>query len=463
MPPTSSVYGRSPLAQAAITRAVQLIEQDGRLEDGQAMREAFAAHADAAGRLNARAWLLGERLGLQREWLRWRQWGGVVLLALVLLVAISAWALARMVLGDAREINVVAALVSLLGLHVLTWLLWCLSLCLPWPSAAGSALGRWALQLTARLPLDRGPHAVQLARATTEVLSRARLAPWVFGGISHAIWTFSFVLLLVALVLGLSLRAYQLTWESTLLTPDFFVSLVRVTGWLPQQLGFALPDMASVQQPALAGSAAQRAWAWWLLGCVAVYGLLPRLLSALWCALVWRRGQRRLQLDMSDPDLRVLVSRFEAMEPAQVVDLEHAVALPPGPRLAEDAASAQAVLLGFELPPELRWPPFEAPAALQVWRIDGAQSERMATLQRLAAAPPRRLLLAFHAASSPDRGSERFLREARGLSAECGVLLLGARQPSDQVRWQDWLAQLGLERLHVDTDAAAAARWLEGA
>ncbi|WP_326539141.1 DUF2868 domain-containing protein [Pseudorhodoferax sp.] len=457
----SSDPGRSPLAQAAIVRAVQLIEEDGRLEDGQAMRQAFAARADGAGRVRERAWLLGERLGLQREWQRWRQWGGTVLLVLALCVLAGAWALARAVLGETREINVVAAFVSLLGLHAATLLLWLASLLLPWPSSAGGALGRWALQLTARLPLDRGPHAVQLARATTDVLARARLAPWAFGGISHTVWTLSFVLMLAALALGFSLRAYRLTWETTLLTPEFFVRFVQLTGWLPQRLGFAMPDAATLLQPALAGADEQRAWAWWLLGCVAVYGLVVRLLCALMCWVLWRRGQARLALDLADPGVRALLSRFEAMEPVLVVDVEQPGAAPvPLPAtLAADAGTRW--LLGFELPPEAPWPPFDTPAAVEALRIAGTQQERAAVLQRLRAAPPHRLLIACHAPSSPDRGTERFLREACGLSGGWAVLLLGARQEADAARWRDWLQRTALQPLAVLTEPRAALAWLE--
>lgn len=461
MSPLPSDPGRSPLAQAAIWRAVQLIEEEGRLEDGQAMRQAFSARPDGAGRVLERAWLLGERLGLQREWRRWRQLGGAVLLLLVLGVVGSAWALARGVLGDAREINVVAAFVSVLGLHALTLLLWLASLLLPWGSGAGGALGRWALQLTARLPLDRGPHAVQLARATTDVLARARLAPWAFGGISHAIWTLAFVLLLAALALGLSLRAYRLTWETTLLTPDFFVHFVQATGWLPQRLGFAMPDTATLLQPALAGADAQRAWAWWLLGCVAVYGLAVRLACALLCWAAWRRGQGRLALDLADPGVRALLSRFEAMEPVLVVDAEQPGAASAAAPAALVADAGTRLLLGFELPPESPWPPFTPPAAVQVQRMEGSQRERADLLQRLAAAPAHRLLVACHAASSPDRGTERFLREACGRSAACAVLLGGARQESDAARWRDWLQRSDLVQLTVLTEPEAALAWLE--
>jgi hypothetical protein len=453
---------RSPLAQAAIARAVQLVEDEGPLEDGQAMRQAFAAQPDGPGRVRERAWLLGQRLGLDREWVRWRQLGGGVLLLLAIFVVLAAWGLARVVLGDAREINVVAAFVSLLGLHALTLALWFASLMLPLPNAGG-ALGRWALQLTARLPLDRGPHAVQLARATTDVLGRARLAPWAFGGISHSIWTLSFVLLLIGLVLGFSLRAYRLTWETTLLTPEFFVQFVRATGWLPQWLGFAVPDSATLLNPAQAGADAQRAWAWWLLGCVAVYGLAVRLLCALWCAWMWRRGQGRLSLDLTDPYVRRLLARFDAMEPAQVVDVEHAGDAPAPVHARTGPVTADRLVLGFELPPETDWPAWPLSAGVQAQRIEGTQQERADLLQALAGAPPHRLLIACHAPSSPDRGTERFVREASGLAGACAVLLLGARQASDIARWRDWLARTALTSVEVHTEVQAAQTWLESA
>ena len=458
---TAPEPARTPLAEAAVWRAVQLIEQDGPLEDSQALRQAFAAQAGDGARLHERAWLLGQRLGLDREWARWRQLGSGVLLALAVLVAAAAWLLARLVLGEERQINAVAAFVSLLGLHALTWLVWFCSLWLPWSSKGGGALGRWALQLTARLPLDRGPHALQLARATTDVLVRNRLAPWAFGGISHVVWTLSFFVLLAGLALGFALRAYRLSWETTILTPGFFVGFVQATGWLPGVLGFPVPDAATLLAPDAAG-ADQRDWAWWLIGCVAVYGLGLRLLSAAWCALAWRRGQRRLAPDLTDPYARRLLARLAALAPADVVDVEQpsdAARVPAAARTVPQTALR--VLLGFELPPESDWPPETPAPATQVHRIDGTQEERAALLRALAAAPPQRLLVACHAPSSPDRGTARFLREAT--AGAMAVLLLGARQESDTARWSDWLQHAAGAPLTAYTDAREALDWLEGA
>lgn len=459
MPAPPTAASASPLARAAVARAVALIEEDGPLDDAEAMRAAFAARSDGAGRIAERAWQLGLRLGLPQEWQRWRRLGGWVLLALALLVAGGAWLLARSVLGEAREVNALAAFVALLGLHAVTLLLWLASLMLPWP-AAGSALGRLALQLTARLPLDRGPHAVQLARATGDALRRARLAPWAFGGISHVVWSLSFLVLLAALALGFSVRAYRLSWETTILPAEFFLHFVQATGWLPQALGLPVPDAAALLRPDAAGAADQRAWAWWLMGCVALYGLALRLLCALWCWAMWRRGQRRLGPDLREPAARRLLARFAALEPAEVIDVEHPVAAPRPAAMPAAPDATLCLLLGYELPPEAPWPPAGLPAAAQSQRIDGSAAERSAVLQALARQRPRRLLVACHAPSSPDRGTARFLREAAGLAGACALWPANARQDADRARWQDWLAHSELPGVQLLPDAPAALAWL---
>src|SRR3546814_13701849 len=59
-----------------------------------------------------------------------------------------------------------------------------------------------------------------------------------------------------------------------------YTTLFRPTalGWLPAQLGFALPSEAMIRASdglqQLPGSA-QALWSSWLIGCVVVYGLLP--------------------------------------------------------------------------------------------------------------------------------------------------------------------------------------------
>ncbi|MFT4195694.1 DUF2868 domain-containing protein, partial [Ottowia sp.] len=371
-PTAATPMQRHPLDSALVLEAVRRLESEGPLDDATALRQAFHARPTRAAQVAERAWLLGERLGLPHELARWRHLAGWAVLALALLMALAALATARAVLAPDRSINAVAAFVSLLGVHALMLLVWLAGLLWAGQGSAGKGsalLGRAALGLAARVPIDRGPHALLLLRSAAAVLQRARLWPWLTGLLSHGIWALAFVLMLAVLAFGFAFHAYRLTWETTILGAGFFQRFVAVTGALPALLGFPVPDAATVQQVGNAGAAAsgagQRDWAWWLMGCVAVYGLLPRLLLAAFSAWRWRAGQARLaQPDMADPCVRRIVQRLDALEPPpQVIDAEQRPdALPTWAPSATPGAPGTWALIGFELPPELPWPPAGLPA-----------------------------------------------------------------------------------------------------
>ena len=472
--------GASPLALAVVADAVQRIEADGPLDDAAALRHAFAAQSTRAGQVQQRAWLLGERLGLPAELERWRHLGWGVVLALALLMAFTGLGLARAVLGEGRSINAVAAFVSLLGLHLVMLLVWLGGILLAGRRWAGPLLGRAALALTARLPLERGPHALTLLQSFTAVLRRQGLLGWLTGAVSHGIWTLAFVITLAVLAFGFAFHAYTLTWETTILSAGFFQRFVQFTGALPALLGFAVPDAAAVQGVgnAAAGAAqplaSQREWAWWLMGCVLAYGLLPRALLLLLSLWRWHGGRRRLagQVDMADPYVRRIVARLDALEPPpQVIDPERRPAVAPAvPRRASQAAPGapgSLAVVGFELPPEQPWPvPGLPPGDEAPERIAGSAREREAVLARLAQTRPESLLLVVSAPASPDRGTARFLREAAPLAARCALLLLGADDaaaaaPGAAVaRWRQWLDSEGFEAVAGLQTAQEAMNWI---
>ena len=247
---------------AVITEAVKLVEESGPLEDAQAMRQAMNLRPDAAGRIVERARILGQRLGLQAEVARGRAWAPWMLLGLVALIVLAGLTLAGNVLDGQRQINVVVALSSLLGLHLVTLLLWLVGLALPLGTFPASFGWLW-LSLTARVAGGRHGQAPVLLRATTRLLARARLLPWVLGLASHAIWTLSFAVVLAALLFALAFRSYTLNWETTILEPAFFVRGVQLLGQAPAWLGFPVPDAQAVLSP-LAAASEQRTWALWL-------------------------------------------------------------------------------------------------------------------------------------------------------------------------------------------------------
>lgn len=485
----------SALALAVVTEAVQRIEADGPLDDAAALRQACASAPTRAAQVQARAWLLGQRLGLPAELARWRRVGWAVVAALALLMAATGLGLARAVLGQGRSINAVAAFVSLLGPHLVMLALWLGALLLSGARWAGPLLGRAALWLSARLPIERGPHALVLLQSFSAVLQRRGLLGWLTGAVSHGIWTLAFAITLAVLAFGFAFHAYTLTWETTILSGAFFQRFMQLTGALPALLGFAVPDAAAVQGVGNAAAglatgvttgattglttgapvplASQREWAWWLMGCVLAYGLLPRALLAGLSLLRWRAGLRRLAgaVDLADPGVRRIVARLDALAPPpQVIDPEQR---PPSNAAAIGMATAAPgqpgtlAVLGFELPPEQAWPvPGLAAGAPAAERLSGSAAEREATLARLARQRPEALLVVLNAAASPDRGTARFLREALPLASRSAVLLLapqaavGALAEAAWQRWRGWLDSEGFSDLAGLHTAQQAMNWI---
>ena len=470
-----SALPKSLLAQVWVAEAVQLIEQNGPLDDPQALARAHRSGLSLREQLRERAWLLGERLGLAAQLARWR--GAAWLLALLLAAAVVALTngLLFAVLADGRSINAASAFVSALGLHALTLLFWLGSLLLARGGRSQTngmlSLGRFLATLVLRLPFWRGPQAAPMLRAGTRLVARERLAPWVFGLGSHLVWTVGFVFVLLGLLLGFAFREYRLTWETTILSPQWFAAFARTTGALPALLGVPVPGLdAGAGQ--FAGAWPARDAAWWLLACVALYGLLPRALCALWCGWVVRRALRRIDIDLSDPYYQRLLARLQALEPALVTDAEQPGAAFVRARSAARGAFTQArAVVGFELAGHLPWPPPGlGPDADYIVRIAGSMDEQAQVQERLAVLRPRTLLVVCDAAASPDRGTARFLREAALSAQRCALVLSAAsggdgsemRTQAGVRRWRDWMQGAGLADWGVFEQPANAAAWWQG-
>lgn len=444
-----------------VTEAVRLVEETGPLDDAAAMREAAATRTELPSRIAHRADLLGRRIGLDHELARMRQWAPWVGIGLVLLIVLAGLALAGSVVGGSdRRINIMAALLSLLGAHLLTLAAWLLGLLLPLRAPRVSFGWLW-MTLTARVAGGRRGQAPLLMRAFTRLLQQARLLPWALGLASHGIWVLSFVVVLVAMLFALAFHRYTLSWETTILEPQFFLQAVQALGRIPAWFGFATPDAGAVLTPQPNDIAGQRAWAWWLTGCIAVYGLLPRLLLLLLSAAMWQLRKRHLQPQLDAPYYRQLAARFEALAPAAIVDADPGVTHPPAPPRATDTTDAL-IVAAYELPPDHAWPPTGLPDTATVLRIDGSAADRRTLLDTATWLRPRAALLACRAAASPDRGTERLLRELLAHCGDCRLWLVrnaDAPASSDDpaaTRWRRWLADCGLVRITAHDSLADA-------
>jgi len=446
-----------------LTEALRLTEEDsGPLEDAEANRQARAAGGPFEARLVTRARLLGQRDGLLAARRRWRQ--GALLAAWLLgIVALFCGAgLAAGALGDgSRPVNVFWALGSLLGLNLLSLLVWALGL-LGGGRQLASPLARLWLWLSGRLARDA--RALHLGPALVGLLGRARLLPWALGGLVHGLWLLILGSALATLLALLSGRSYLFVWETTLLGSDTFVLLTQALGALPQLLGFPLPDPASIAASGDAASplaAARQAWAGWLLGVVLVYGLLPRLLLTLLCLWRWRRGRQRLRLDVERPGYLHLRERLLPTSERLGVNDAAPAQLP-----QQDAGSLartgdEALLVGIELT-DHTWPPPLPEGVRDAGVLDDGQGRRH-LLEQLTRYPARRLLIACDPRRSPDRGTLTLLAELSRCATATRVWLLPAPLGGklDPVRLDDWRQALDALRLAHCTGDLEELAWLE--
>lgn len=399
----------------------------GSLDDAAECRRARALGDSLPQRILLRAQLLAQREGLDTVVDRWQKLSRLALFALLLLALFAGGGAALAALGDNRiPVNLAVALLTLLGLHLISFLLWLLSLALP-GRGDSALLGKAWLWLTGRLA--RGPDQALPPTSLAEWLGRKGLLRWVFGSVSHLTWLVALLGQIAALLLMLAAKRYSFTWETTLLPSAFFTSLTQALGWLPAQLGFALPApdtiAASINLPA-AQSGAHAQWSGWLIGCVVVYGLLPRVLALFICLLTMRRRLPHLALDETQAGYAELRPRLMPSSEPIAADA------PPGPpdmvlqhsptRLALPVGAPLA--LALELAEDAPWPPTGLPEHLQAGPNITDRAQREAILQQLHRQAPRTLLLAVDGEQTPDRGALAFIQEVSALVGHSHIVLL---------------------------------------
>jgi hypothetical protein len=440
----------------------------GPLEDAAETRRARAHGGSFTQKLLLRAHLLARRERLDSVLRQWRQGSRLVLIAMCLASLVAGGAAAAGALGDGgRPVNILLALVAMLGVNALALVFWLMSF-----FAGGAGTGSWLgdawLWLTRKL--SRGPDAALAPRAWVEILARHRALRWMLGGISHGVWTVALLGMLGTLLALLSARRYTFNWETTLLSADTFVWLTAALGWLPSRLGFAVPPEAIVRASdglqALPESA-QSLWSGWLLGCVVVYGLLPRVAFLVASALlVWKRLSA-IALDESLPGYAELRDRLAPASERTGVDApdEPAFQARLHPRANLTYRVEQPVFLGIELAPDTPWPPDGVPDdAVDLGVID-TRAQRSALLDHLQLQPPHRLLLVCDGRQTPDRGTVALLADLAGLAGAAHVALLGiqdepAANDARPSAWHKQLLAAGFEPDRLHMEFATALTWL---
>ena len=450
-----------------VAEAIRLYEDScGPLADAEAVAAVRAGPGSAEARILARAAMLGEREGMVVALAAWKSRARLVLVIASVLALASGFGVALAVLGDGtRVVNVVWALGGLLGVHLLSLALWGVGLCLN-GNDAGGILGRAWVWLSARL--SNAPVAAYVVLALAGLLGRGRLLRWWLGAVTHGVWLMALLGALVGLLISLSTRRYGFVWETTILSSEVFVELVQFVGWLPGQVGFAVPDAKVIHS---SGGGAGRfdetariVWSSWLVGCLATYGIAPR--AVLWgvCVGLGGFGRARVRLDLRLPGYARLMARLAPeSEPIGVTDADPGRGA--GPRVADShvIGNGAALLVGLELGPRGDWPP-ALPAGVRDAGVLDTRDQRKSLLAELRSNPPVRLLIVCDARQSPDRGSLELIAELSRHAGSCRVGLLGtedgAHGRSHLDHWQEGLVGMGMNPAQIVVPATKALDWL---
>lgn len=435
--------------------------------DDEAVAAARAAGGDLEARILHRATWLAERDGLAARQRVWSMRSSVFAWALLLVAFVLGCGTALAVLGDgSRAVNVVWALLGLLGVNLLSLVLWCVGMGMS-SSGAGGTFGHLWMWLNLRLARHGDDGA--LVRALAELYRVNGLTRWRLGATSHAVWSAALLGALLAMLASLSLRSYGFVWETTILSSDVFVGLVTTLGAVPALFGFAVPDADMVRASglvALSDDASRRAWSQWLVGALVVYGVMPRLMLWALCQARLSAGRSRVQLDTGLPGHALLVGRL--MPESERIGVTDAA--PTRLHRAQRSAmpsgiAGEAVALGLELRADLEWPPLLPPGAHDGGVVD-SREQRRKVIDALAANPPTRLLLTCDPRLSPDRGSLELIAALASRAHRCVVWLALPRgrgvDAERRAHWLEALAGLGFHAADVIEDEVQAMNWLGG-
>lgn len=449
----------TPLQNLWLTETIRLREEHaGPLDDLEANRLARAAGGDLPSRIQCRALWLAERDGLTAALKHWLQGARLALVLLMIFAVLSGAGLAFAALGQ-TPVNVFWALGSLLGINLLLLLSWALGLI--FAGEHGASLGRLWLWLSEKFARDA--KAAQLAPALLLLLQRKKLNRWALGALVNGLWLLAMLSALILLLTLMATRRYGFVWETTLLGADTFIHVTQALGYLPSLLGFNVPTQEMIRASgdgALDLESARQAWATWLVGVLVVYGVLPRLLLALFCLWRWNSGKAALRLDLNLPGYAQLRERLMPTserlgvndpEPAQLHRVESNVG---------ELASEGALLVAIELDEQRPWPPALPKNVSNAGVLDSRES-RHKLLEQLSRFPPARLAIACDPRRSPDRGSLALIAELARNAGATRIWLLQAPpgEALDGQRLGDWHA--ALQQLELPFADCAPMNWLE--
>ena len=395
-----------------------------------------------------------------------------IMLVMSVLWCISGF-LGLFTLLQTNVVNFFYVLVCLLGFHTIMLLGWLVMTLIN----QGKQSSNWFASFVSPSYLIRGKDDV--TKAAVDLYERQLQHSgmrWYLGRFSHQLWLSTLTGMLLAIIFLLIVRQYSFSWESTLLSDQALITLTQILGWLPNKVGFTVPDSAAIVQSRLVTDAMPlsmaRQWAGLLVGSLLMYGIVPRALVWAFCALMFRR--KKMRLDIKQPYYQKILNFWQR----QVTDADDfkAAPAPVAPKATLSTGKKLVALLEYPSQQDNWWQSgLNADISSHSNNINsnisnvenfGIVDDRddMERLTTYLDSHPVQVLLGIHSKALPDRGTLRKLdRIAEHAADGLIVQLLGDASatntheqeqspeiPSSEnqdVRYQQWQTALAARKI----------------
>lgn len=452
--------------QAWLCEAIHLKESQWGPQDDSKARRLAQNESSPIAKIIRRAKELSQSSGLANSITKLYSAGWLALLIIFSLAIIAGASTAFAALGNgAQPVNIVWTLLSLLGLNFLSLIIWCVMLLSP--TASGGRLAQLWPWLTRKLA--RGPDIGLALQAWWSVWHQARATRWFLSAGTHLIWMVLLLAASAATLFALSTRQYDFVWETTVLSSDVFVKWIGLLAVIPQWLGFPVPDpelvRASGSVSTNGAEVARGLWSGWLLGCLIIYGVLPRFVLSLMSTLIVFNRRAGVKPDLASPYYLAVLNRMLSYRNHSEDTLPDASAFKSGAKQSpytSDTFNTEHILIAIEPDPKDIWPPEGMGTIVTcIGPIDSRES-RQQVLAKMTQTRPKNLVLVCDARHSPDRGTLRLITDL----SECAnrTLMWLRHSHASQAHTEAWLSQLrnhSTLELKIRDDAASVMQWLE--
>lgn len=338
-------------------------------------------------------------------------------------------------------ISLIEALLLLVVVNLVFILFWLLTLL---PSRHAGGIAQWLFKFAQQH--IQHPQRLLALQSYGSTLARHHLIKPSFAMLSHWLWTVLLLTALVTLLLRFIAFDYQFVWQTTLLSEQQIQTTLAAFHTIPEWLGLAPPVVIPPSSQLIESDLLQRNTALWLLSCVILYALLPRLLLLLGCMLYRHREASSLAVNWSLPGFTELQQEWQRGDLLEVDAAPSHITVPGSPSLntpqLETPCPTQPAL--SQIIVTLDWPEsahqklLEQDINIPVYPANH-QQQRATILTALGRTnKPLPALLLINSALSPDRGALRFIQTLTPHSKLTVGLALASTQSRLEL-WQEYL------------------------